>query len=450
MAVEVIASNFSLSTLFFLISIIVLLFLALKGFPLVIAGFAAVIIISFAAPGGWIEGFTGIFIEGVNTIVGMLLLVILSGALLCGVMTATGTALRLGNFFVGLVGSKGVPYALIAYVALLCFIGVGVPTFVFLAIALPICKAANIPKSIPLMCLMGTQAMCLMAWGSPGPGHVMVCEFLGVSIYDGAAVGIPLIAVAMILIILMVRHEYKKSIKNGEGYYREGEIEFAIEQEDRPKEDLPPLWSTLVPIIFLIAFIPVLSVVFAIGPGGAAILGQLVTSALFVILNRKHFRGRIGKVLGDSLYLPAPILLNIFAIAGYGMVVSKTLFYQTMQDRLIELPVSPYILLLAGICLVCAVTADAAAGTVIVITALGAAISDAGAQALGILFITGFAVQTFDSLPHSYIVNLHLNIFSHTVKSGYKYVFRTTIAATVTMAIIALIVVSIVYPPAVV
>ena len=433
-----IANNFWLSGLFVIVSFVVLLVLSLKGKNLMFSALIATLIVCFASPQGFIVGLTTTFISGISTMAQTMFLVLLSGVFLAAVMEKTGVAQKIGETVVSVIGEKNVVWALMAFGFILGVLGISVSTFVFYAISIPICRKANIPKKIPLMVMLSTNAVMISTWGTPGMGNNMMATFFGTSIYDVPLLGITTGVIGLAISAWLCLREMKKARKAGEGFYHEGEIPFMNPVELRPADKLPSAFAAFAPCVLLLVGIPVMQNLTG-NPGGAAVICQLVVSVIFLIWNWKRFDGVKSVELTNALLSPVPILISAFCIAGYGSVVSSSLFYSTILEKVLNLGLPPYVLLVLTVMLVCGVTGDAVGGSVIVMTALGQPLVAAGANPAVLARLTTITGVTFDSLPHSYMVAINLQVFGYDIKSGYKYAFTTTVVMTTIVAIIALI-----------
>lgn len=434
----ILANNFALSTLIVAISFALLLYLSLKGYNLLFSGIVCAAIASLASQTGFVDGFTNTFLSGFTTLASMMFLVVMSGAFMSAVMERTGVAQKLGDVIVGLVGEKYVVIALIIYCMLLDAIGIGVSTFVFYAVAMPICRKANIPKSIPFMCFMGTNAIMLSTYAVPSPGNNMLATFFGYSLYDTPLLSITTGVVGIAIIIFMCLREQKKAHKAGEGFEREGEILMLKPVETRSTEECPSTFMAFLPCVMLLVMIPLLQNFTEAGAAGSAIIAQLIVGIFIILVNWKRFTGNKIHAITESLLGPVPILMSAFCIAGYGAVISSTLFYERVLDMVLNSNVPAYVLVVIVVMVVCGITGDAAGGSAIIMTTIGEPLMAAGANPAVLGRLTGLTAQTFDSLPHSYMVALNLQVFGHDIKSGYKYAFRTTVVATLIVAMLGL------------
>lgn len=440
-----ISNNIILSGIVVLISFVVLFGFALKGKNLLVCAVIASLIAAFASPAGFIGGITTTFISGGNTLFSMLFLVMISGAFLSVVMDRTGVAQRIGDTISGAVSEKFIVIALVFYGILLGFLGITISTFIFYAVAMPICQRANIPKSIPLMCYLGANAITAAGWGTPIANNLMLTSAYGTGLYDAPLMGITAMVLGTAMILFFCLRELKKARQKGEQFVREGEISMIKTAESRPKEELPSLFMSVLPCILLVAGVPLLQNVAKLDPSGSAILTQLIVGIFIILTNWKRFVGSKLDAVYESLSSPLPILIAAFAMAGYGAIVSSTIFYTSITEALLSTGISGYIMLVILIMFVCGFTGDAVSGLLIATTTMGPNLLAAGYHPAALHRLTALTSMTFDSLPHSYMVNVNLQLYGHNLKSGYKYAFRTTVVMTVAVTIIALIMAILLY-----
>lgn len=431
-------NNMVLSGIVVVASLAVLLYLALKGKNLLLCALCGTIVAALACPAGFVAGLTGTFVSGGNTLFSMLFMVMLSGAFLSVVMDRTGVAQRLGDSITHVFGEKMIVIALVVYAILLAFLGITISTFIFYAVAMPICKKANMPKSIPLMIYMGITAVTAAGWGTPVANNLMLSAAYGTGLYDAPLMGITCFLLGTGIIVFLCMKELKHAHAIGEGFEREGEIRMMETTQPRSSGELPSLASSLVYCVLLVAGVPVLSNVFHMDPGGSAVTAQLVIGVLMLLCNWRRFTGDKFDAIYQSLSAPIPILISAFAMAGYGAVITSSNFYTGVVAKLMETGISGYVLLVLVIMFVCGFTADCMSGMTVVVTSLAPQLLAGGYNPAALHRLTALTAQTFDSLPHSYMVAVNLQLYGHDLKSGYKYAFRTTVVMTVIVALVAL------------
>lgn len=435
---SIIYNNVWLSGIVVIASFAVLLWMALKGKNLLLCALTGTIIASLACPSGFVTGLTQTFITGGNTLFSMLFMVMLSGAFLSVIMDRTGVAQRLGDSIANIFGEKMIIIALVVYAVLLAFLGITISTFIFYAVAMPICKKANMPKSIPLMVYMGVTAVTAAGWGTPVANNLMLSAAYGTGLYDAPLMGITCFVLGLGIIIFLCMRELKKARRDGEGFVREGEINMIETAAPRASEELPSLAVSVIFCILLVAGVPVLSKL-GMDPSGSAIVTQLVVGVLMLIVGWKRFVGNKLDAIYESISAPIPILISAFAMAGYGAVITSSNFYTTVVSSLMNTGISGYVLLVVVIMFVCGFTADCMSGMTIVITSLAPQLLASGCNPAVLHRLTALTAQTFDSLPHSYMVAVNLQLYGYDLKSGYKYAFRTTVVMTVIVALVALV-----------
>jgi len=433
-----ISNSVILSGLVIAVSFAVLLGMALKGKNLLLCALMATLIACLASPAGYVTGLTTTFIGGGNTLFSMLFMVMLSGAFLSVVMERTGIAQRLGDSIAKIFGENMIIIALVVYAILLAFLGITISTFIFYAVAMPICRRANIPKSIPLMVYMGITAVTAAGWGTPVANNLMLSAAYGTGLYDAPLMGITCFVIGVAIIIFLCMRELKKARQNGEGYIREGEVTMLKNVETRPDSELPSLVMAIIPCVLLIAGVPILSNAAKMDPSGSAIVTQVGVGLFILLTNWKRFLGSKLDAIYEAISSPIPILVSAFAMAGYGAVVANSNFYTAVVDKLMGTGISGYVLLVIVIMFICGFTADCMSGMLVVISSLAPSLMAAGYNPAVLHRLTALTAQTFDSLPHSYMVAVNLQLYGHDIKSGYKYAFRTTVVMTVIVALIAL------------
>jgi H+/gluconate symporter-like permease len=366
----------------------------------------------------------------------------LTGSLLGVALEVTGSAQKIGDTLVGWLGSKNVIWVLFLFVAVQAVSGAGVPIFLFWAFSMPLLRAANLPKSIGLMLVSGVFTILLYNFNlSPAPPNLILGQALNLplSLSNGPLISFVPTALGMILMLILVFREAKKATNEGRGFYREGEIEARVDAELRQADELPSFVVSISPIIVTLALIIILQKAFGWNPSAACITSQMVCAIACMLINKKRVRGGIMKNVSEALHRPIAIIVSACCVAGFARVLTTTIAYSSLTTLITELDINPYVLTFLGTCLICAVTADGIGGVIMFTSILLGPIMATGvANPVAVQRIAASSATTFDSLPHSYMVHVSLNMFGYDLKSGYKYMFLSTVIVTLICAVCAL------------
>jgi len=130
------------------------------------------------------------------------------------------------------------------------------------------------------------------------------------------------------------------------------------------------------------------------------------------------------------------------AVVGFAAVVQTTDAFQTMINRILNINVSPIVLIIVSIALICALTGGSTTGLRIALPIISPALLEQGVTAEIIHRVGAFASTTIDSLPHSGAIQMAVSIAGLKMKEGYPAIFVTTTIATIGGTLVTVLIMS--------
>lgn len=447
-----------------IISLILLITLAYRGVPVVLAApvASAVALIFSGAP--ILASYTEIFMPAMADFVGNYFPVFLVGAIFGVLMTVTGYAESIARSVTAWVGTRSAIAATVITSALMTYGGISlfVVAFVMYPLARELFRAADIPRRlVPGTIALGIFTFTMTALpGTPQVQNIIPGQFFGTSTY--AAPGIGLVGGVLIFGLGLLWLEYRRGalIKKGEHFASAAsEPQIGGSADDGSSHNI----DTLVPTNRVVPFLPLLTV-FAVNfaltlvifPamnwdylqqeqfGGitvdersglwAVLVGILVAILLIIALNAKNVRQlRVGFTDGVKRSM-----LPIFSTAsevGYGAVVASVAAFAVIRDSVFNMGGDALVTSVVSTSVTAGLTGSSSGGMTIALNAFGddlrnMAMTD-GTSLEAMHRLTAMASGGLDTLPHSGAVVTLLIVCGLTHRQSYKDLGMVTLAIPV-------------------
>ncbi len=427
-------TNVAASGLLIILSIAVFIILCFKGMH---TGIAALICACIAALGSTETFMTSMFTTfptGVSSLVLLMFAVFTASGLLGYLMEKTGCAMAVGNKIVKWIGVDRCYLALTITTVILLLAGVGTYVYVVVVLAMPVMKAANLPKKVALISAVGIApaiSFCMPVANVPGSLPNM---FLGTSIYDAPVLSVGVGILGIILFFLWITRMVKKCRVNGEGF--EGNAD-DLEQVD--ESTLPGFWTSVIPLIVVVVSAIIYN---ALGIDSTTLvaLAQLTGALVLVILHFNRVK-EIGfvKILSEGAPSMWGFLVLAGCVYGFGQVVATCAAFTPVQEWVLGLSFNPYVTAMISVAIVAALTTDGIAAMMIWLPLFGQAYLDMGVNAGALRRLLLCTTQTFDSMPHAQSTAISLSVFGVTHKEGYWDMFVTTVIIPVIFSVVCCI-----------
>lgn len=311
--------------------------------------------------------------------------------------------------------------ALILMSAILEFAGVGASQVVFVLypIALSLYKLADIPKKyIVAGILGGCLGFANDLPGSPQPGNVIPMQILGTTSWSAPIPGIIGAVVEIIAMTVLVNILITRDIKRG-GHFEPG-------PNDKDFEDVtarPNLIITLIPMIVLVGLFDFAQLDIN--------LSLAITCIIASLMFMKYFPNRdIKATVTKGCLTSLPPTISICAVIGFSKVVQSTPAFDAIVNTLSTMQVSPYVLLIVTICIMCMLCGGSATGQAIAVPIIAPIVNKAGVSLAAIHRISSFAGAILDTMPYAGTVVMAHSFCDVKIKDGYPSVFMISVVAT--------------------
>lgn len=177
-----------------LLSLALLITLAYRGVPVLIAAPIASIVALVFSQAPLLPAYTEIFMPAMAGFIGNFFPVFLTGAIFGMLMTVTGYAKSIATSVTSLIGGKAAIAATVVTSALMTYGGISlfVVAFVMYPLARELFRVADIPRRlIPATIALGIFTFTMTALpGTPQVQNIIPGQFFGTGSFAGAAIGI--------------------------------------------------------------------------------------------------------------------------------------------------------------------------------------------------------------------------------------------------------------------
>lgn len=443
-----------LSTLAIIISLLLLMYFAYRGWTvLLLAPLMAALAVLLSGEGGLLmPAYTETFMSALGNYLLKFFPVFLLGALFGQLMADSGAATSIANGIMNKLGAKHAVLVVILVCGLLTYGGVSlfVVAFAIYPISKVLFRQADIPKRlIPAAIALGSFTFTMTALpGTPAIQNAIPIPYYGTNAF--AAPGLGLIGGLIMFVLgwwwLQSRADKARAAGEGYGVHESDEAEGgAVQQTDMP------FWLALLPLVLVIgvnalltyvvfpatdfAFLaekfPDLKVKGALGLW-AIIISLLIACAVLVVLNLgrlKNLQSSVNKGVFGSM-LP---IFNTASEVGYGAVIASLAGFVLIRDAVLGIsPDNPLISEAVAMTALAGITGSSSGGLSIALQTLGADYL-AMAQAAGISpelmhRVAVMAAGGFDTLPHCGAVITLLSICHLNHRQSYMNIAAVTIA----------------------
>ncbi len=430
------------------ISIIVLIYLAVKGVNVVIAAPIAAIIIIISNRMDFFPSLIGTensYLTGVTSYIVSLFAVFFLGAIFAKLIDTSGAALSISQKVLHYIGTDS-PYAvLIAIYLITAFLTYGgvslfIVVFVLTPLAKPLFKKLNIAWNIaplPMVLGFGTFTMTMLP-GTPAAQNVIPTQYLGTTLTAAPVLGIIGSIVAIITSLWYMKYVLKKSMKKGENFSTYSSGEDIVE---RDIEQIPSFARSVSPLLLLIFSILVGSF-FKVN--NILLIGLVIAIILSIVLFRNYIKNLKGN-LNTAATSSVNTIFVTAAVVGFGAVVTNAPGFESIKSALLSIPGNPLISLAVAASLFGLITGSASGTIPIVLKAFANDYLAMGIAPEVIHRVTSMSSAWLTNMPHSGVV---LTIFSVTGlnhKNGLKYITLGFIVSNLSALIVVLIAAMLLY-----
>lgn len=418
-----------------LLSLALLITLAYRGVPVLIAAPIASIVALVFSQAPLLPAYTEIFMPAMAGFIGNFFPVFLTGAIFGMLMTVTGYAKSIATSVTSLIGGKAAIAATVVTSALMAYGGISlfVVAFVMYPLARELFRVADIPRRlIPATIALGIFTFTMTALpGTPQVQNIIPGQFFGTGSFAGAAIGI--IGSIFVIVFGMAWLEFRtrQLRKKGEHF---SSVHNGGEEELQNGNGTKQATVTLAePTNRVIPFLPLLTVFvvnFActlyIFPamdwsylseeqyGGitlanraalwAVLVGITAAILLILLINVRHFRELIRAVGEGAKNSMFPVFSTASEV-GYGAVVASVAAFAVVRDSIFNMGANAIITSVVTVSITAGLTGSSSGGMTIALNALGDELREmaiADDISLEVMHrLTAMASGGLDTLPHS-------------------------------------------------
>lgn len=443
------------------LAIAVFIFLCFKNMHTGIAALIAAFIAAFGSADSLAVSMLTTFPSGVGTLVTQMFFVFTASGLLAYLMDKTGAAMSVGKTMVRWFGVERSWLAITITTIILLLAGVGTYTMVVVVLAIPLMRAANLPRKVGLIASYGIApaiSFCMPVANVPGSLPSIFLPDVGT--FSAPVLSIACGILGIVLFFLWMTHMVRSARKKGEGF--DGESEADVEAElAAGDEDLPSFATSVIPLVVVVVAAIIMAAVGG-GEGDAAwtfssltgiddtnqvAVAQLCGCIAVVIL---HF-GRCKKegfirILTQGCPGMWGFLMLAGCVYGFGQVVSTCAAFNSLRDWVLGLSLNPYISAMLSVAIIAFICTDGISAMMVWGPMFGADYVAMGVNPGALRRLLLCTTQTFDSMPHAQATAITLGVYGLTHKQAYKDMFITSVVIPVIFSIFCCICCIIFYP----
>ncbi len=452
------------SILGLILSLIIIMYLAYKGYSTIItAPIIAIItiILTTGFNGHLMANYTEVYMSGFANFIKNYFPLFMTGAIFAKLMEEANYAKSIAHFITQKLGKDKSILAVVLSGALLTYGGVSlfVVAFILYPIASMLFKEADIPKRlIPGTIALGAFTFTMTALpGSPEIQNVIPMKYFGTDTFAAPIIGIVASVMMLTLGMLWLTKRAKSAKVNGEGYGNHSDKSIETDYSN-----LPNIFSAILPIIIIFvtnlffskvyyenidgSYLSEFGTTLSSVSGTWSVIIAIVLADVFIVLTNLKKIQNLKSVLDIGVTNSFRPLLNSSAIVGYGSVIKSLAVFGVIQSFIFGISSNPIISEALSVNLICGLTASASGGLGISLDALAPTYLQMS-QALNISpeilhRIASLSSGGLDTLPHNGAVITTLAICGLTHKESYKDIFVTSVVIPIFVTAIIVILTS--------
>lgn len=441
-----------MGTLGILLSLALLMFLAYRGYNvLILAPLMALLAVLFAGDAAlMLPTYTQVFMKSLGGYLIQFFPLFLLGAIFGKLMDDSGSARAIAQGIVTRLGRERAILAIVLACGLLTYGGVSlfVVAFAVYPIGTALFREAGIPKRLlPGAIALGAFTFTMTALpGTPAIQNAIPSPFFGTDAFAAPILGLIGGLIMLGLGSWWLATQARTLMAAGEGYGS---------HKDDPTEQggLPVtgFWLALLPILLVIALnflmakqvLPNLDTSYLAKPefGGLqdakSVIGIwsiiVALGAAVLLLIGLHWRRWVDlkQSLNDGTFGSMLPILNTASEVGYGTVIASLAGFVVIRDLVLSVPGNPLVSEAVAVNILAGITGSASGGMSIALKTLGAQYLEM-ANAAGISpellhRVAAMASGCMDTLPHNGAVISLLAICKLTHRDSYRFIFMNTV-----------------------
>ena len=453
------------SILGLILSLILIMYLAYKGYSTIITApiiALITIIITTGFKGHLMANYTEVYMLGFANFIKNYFPLFMTGAVFAKLMEEVDYAKSIAHFITRKLGKDKSVLAVVLSGAILTYGGVSlfVVAFILYPIASMLFREADIPKRlIPGTIALGAFTFTMTALpGSPEIQNVIPMKYFGTDTFVAPFIGIFASIMMLSLGMIWLTKRVNSAKANNEGYGNHSD-DIVLENY----ENLPSILKSILPIVIIFitnlffsriyyenidgAYLSKFNTKLSNVSGTWSVIIAIVLADVFILLTNFKKIKNIKSVLDIGVTNSFKPLLNSSAIVGYGSVIKSLAIFSVIQSFIFGISSNPIISEALSVNLICGLTASASGGLEISLNALAPTYLHMS-QALNIPpeilhRIASLSSGGLDTLPHNGAVITTLAICGLTHKEAYKDIFVTSVVIPIFVTSIVVILTSI-------
>lgn len=441
-----------MGTLGILLSLALLMFLAYRGYNvLILAPLMALLAVLFAGDAAlMLPTYTQVFMKSLGGYLIQFFPLFLLGAIFGKLMDDSGSARAIAQGIVTRLGRERAILAIVLACGLLTYGGVSlfVVAFAVYPIGTALFREAGIPKRLlPGAIALGAFTFTMTALpGTPAIQNAIPSPFFGTDAFAAPILGLIGGLIMLGLGSWWLATQARTLMAAGEGY--------GSHKDDPTEQSGLPVtgfWLALLPILLVIALnflmakqvLPNLDTSYLAKPefGGLqdakSVIGIwsiiVALGAAVLLLIGLHWRRWVDlkQSLNDGTFGSMLPILNTASEVGYGTVIASLAGFVVIRDLVLSVPGNPLVSEAVAVNILAGITGSASGGMSIALKTLGAQYLEM-ANAAGISpellhRVAAMASGCMDTLPHNGAVISLLAICKLTHRDSYKFIFMNTV-----------------------
>jgi len=355
-------------------------------------------------------------------------------------MKQSGAAVTVSNALFNLLGPKLCVPAALLVTFLLAYSGINAFVIVFIVFPLmvPMFERANVSKILmPAIFLFGSVIMNVTAPGSPSALMMALSNQLGTNSFSSPVLAIICLVIAFGFGFAYFSYRQYALAKAGIGFVPTGDDLKLISGEGEGRE-LPPLWSSIVPIATVIILKFVLT---GMMPTANDVLctSILAGCAAVVIFNYKFMKGHILQDFTTGWWSSMNALVLMVGMMGFASVVNNApgfVYFQNFAESMSG-KLSPYLSAVVVTNIFSGITGASLNGTQIFCQTMADSYMAWGCDAGALQKVVSIASMGLDTLPHCPTYIMMAAVIGVSTKEAYKDVCVTTVIFPIVLSTIA-------------
>ena len=422
------------------ISLILLIVLALRGFSIIIIAPAVSLFVMVTNGFPILETFQDTYMTGFIGYVQKYFLIFLFASMFGKLMDDSGAARQIANLLLRIIGKNSKYKVLVAIMIICAFLTYGgislfVVIFAVLPIAKPLFKELDIPWHLfmaPFFTGIGTFTMTMLP-GTPSVQNIIPTKYLGTTVTAAPLLGIIAAVFVIAINLWYMKFALKRSEQRKETYANMTNPDKSGQEGTKDIYEgrtLPNIVVSLIPPIALLVTLNVFKIDITYTLMGVVVLATILFWNYIEIKKDTLNEGAVSAVL--------PIV-NTSADVGYGSVIAITTGFSLFNEAMTQIPGSPIISLFLATTALAGITGSSSGGLGIAMEALSSTYQNLGLNPDAMHRVMTVASGGLDSLPHNGAVITILVASKLTHKDAYKHIFAVSVIAPLIASIPMLI-----------